>query len=251
MPEQPVTDEQRKAFEEKLKKMSPAELKEFQKQQCIFCQIINGKVPSKKIYEDDKCVALMDINPAAIGHVLLLPKEHYSIMPQIPDSEIGRLFVVAKHLSQSLLRKLKSEGTNIFVANGLVAGQKAQHFMLHIIPRKEGDEILNVPEHLVELDTRIKLAEVIGNRLNGLLNNKVKKEEKPVVKKVVTDVKPILEKKLPEIAIPVIKEEKKDKITPATKKNKTKKKFLVEDTEEEIETKKEDVGLDDIANLFR
>ena len=177
-----MTEEQRKELEEKIKNMSPEELKEFQQQQCIFCQIIGGKVPSKKVYEDDKCLAVLDVNPAAIGHVLLLPKEHYAIMPQIPDEELGYLFSIAKHISQSMLRKLKVEGTNIFVANGLAAGQKAQHFMIHIIPRKDGDGVLNLPDHLVELEKREKAGELIGNRMNELMG--IKKEKVLVQKKV-------------------------------------------------------------------
>jgi len=84
---------------EKLQKMSPEELREFQKKQCIFCQIIAGKMKGKKVYEDDVCFALLDINPAQIGHILLLPKEHYSIMPQIPEEEIKHLGIVSKKLS--------------------------------------------------------------------------------------------------------------------------------------------------------
>ena len=69
-----MSEEQRKELEEKIKNMSPEELREFQKQQCIFCQIIAGKVPAKKVYEDEHCVAVLDINPAAKGHLLLIPK---------------------------------------------------------------------------------------------------------------------------------------------------------------------------------
>ena len=81
MPQQQMTEEQVKELQEKIKNMSPEELKEFQKKQCVFCQIISGKVQSKKVYDDEKCIAILDINPANPGHVLLLPKEHYSIMP--------------------------------------------------------------------------------------------------------------------------------------------------------------------------
>jgi len=125
--------------EEELKNMSPEEIAEMQKKNCIFCHIVSGKVPSKKIYEDDKCIGILDINPASPGHILLIPKTHYVIMPQIPEEEIGYLFKVAKIMSSKLLSILKVAGTNIFVANGAVAGQKAPHFMIHIIPRNEGD----------------------------------------------------------------------------------------------------------------
>src|SRR3990170_5142515 len=97
-------NEQMKALQEKIKNMSPEELKEFQKQQCIFCQIIAGKVQSKRIYEDENVLAVLDINPANPGHVLLLTKEHYSIMPQIPLEVLEHVFLVAKKLSNALLR---------------------------------------------------------------------------------------------------------------------------------------------------
>ena len=166
MPQQQMTEEQRKELEEKIKNMSPEELKEFQKQQCIFCQIISGKIPSKKVFDDDKCIGVLDVNPAAIGHVLIIPKEHYAIMPQIPDDVIGHMFLVAKSISQIMLKNLRVEGTNIFVANGLVAGQKAQHFMIHVIPRKEGDGVLELSENLLEEEVRAKIATLVGNRLN-------------------------------------------------------------------------------------
>lgn len=153
--------EEQKAMQEKLKNMSPEELKEYQKQNCIFCHIVSGKVPSKKIYEDDKALAILDINPATKGHILLLPKEHYSIMPQIPENVIAHLFMVAKALSNSMLKSMGCKGTNIFVANGAAAGQKAQHFMLHVIPRYDDDGVsqLNVPEYQVNQSDMEKMAE--------------------------------------------------------------------------------------------
>ncbi|MFH1315905.1 MAG: HIT domain-containing protein [Candidatus Woesearchaeota archaeon] len=136
-----MTPEQVQEMQEKLSKMSPEELREFQKKNCIFCHIISGKVQSKKIYEDDKVVAILDINPANPGHILVLTKEHYSIMPQIPESTVKYLGIIAKQLSRSVLKTLKVEGTTIFIANGTAAGQRAQHFIMHIIPRAEGDKL--------------------------------------------------------------------------------------------------------------
>lgn len=117
------------------------EMADQQKQNCIFCHIVSGKVATKKVYEDDKCLAILDINPANPGHVLLLPKEHYAIMPLVPEDLIGHMFIVAKHISQAQLKALKAQGTTIMAANGMVAGQRAPHFMIHIIPRKEGDDV--------------------------------------------------------------------------------------------------------------
>ncbi len=145
MPE--MTPEQQKALQERLKNMSPEELREFYKQQCVFCQIIAGKVPARKIYEDEKLLAVLDINPAAPGHLLVMPKEHYQVMPQLPDDELQYFFMVTKQLSALLLRALQVEGTTLFIANGAAAGQRAQHFMAHVIPRLENDGVgIQVPK---------------------------------------------------------------------------------------------------------
>jgi len=111
-------------------------------QQCIFCHITQGKVASRKIYEDDKVMAVLDINPANPGHILLITKTHYFVMPQMPDDETEYVGKIAKGLSHAVIKGLKAEGTTIFVANGAVSGQRAQHFMLHIIPRMEGDKVV-------------------------------------------------------------------------------------------------------------
>ncbi|MBR9683121.1 HIT domain-containing protein [Candidatus Woesearchaeota archaeon] len=248
MPE--PTEEQRKAFEEKIKNMSPEELREFQKQQCIFCQIIDGKVPSKKVYEDSKCIAVMDINPAAVGHVLLLPKEHYSIMPQVPEKEIGYLFTVAKHLSQAMLRKLKVSGTNIFVANGPVAGQNSQHFMIHIIPRTEGDGLLEVPQHPVDKNVIEKLGEVLGKKAEEVFGVKRKVKKAPVEEEA-----PVEEPQEELVEEP--KEEKPKETEEPTEEESTPEEPAEEEKPEEPveEEKKEKDGdetdLDNIAELFK
>jgi histidine triad (HIT) family protein len=124
---------------EELKNAPQEDVESIQKKNCIFCHIVQGKVPSRKVYEDDRVLALLDINPASQGHLLLIPKEHYVILPQLPGDLVSHMFIVAKKLSLGLLRAVEAKGTNIFIANGAVAGQKAPHFMIHIIPRSEGD----------------------------------------------------------------------------------------------------------------
>jgi len=236
MPEQaPLTEEQKKELQEKIKNMSPEQLLQLQKQQCIFCQIVAGKIPSKKVYEDQFCLAVLDINPAAKGHVLILPKEHYAIMPQVPDEPLAYLFSAAKKISQVLLRGLKMSGTNIFIANGLAAGQKSQHFMIHLIPRKEGDKLLDTEEKLVDDDTRKKVKVAVENKLNQVLG----------IKREIIDVE---EKK----ATAVIPEKKKE-VTPKKEKPAPKEPIKETPKKEKAEPsrKSEDVSLDDIANLFK
>ncbi|MBI5389033.1 HIT domain-containing protein [Candidatus Woesearchaeota archaeon] len=153
---------------EQLKNMSPEEIRALQKQNCIFCHIISGRVASKKVYEDETVIAILDINPLNPGHVLLMPREHYQIMPQIPDETIERVFAIAKNLSHAVLRALQVKGTNIFVANGAAAGQRAPHFMVHIIPRKEGDnvKIFSLPKQSINpADEKL-----IYNRLKERIN---------------------------------------------------------------------------------
>ena len=179
MAEQEIDAEQLKALQEKIRQMSPDELKEFQKKQCIFCQIVAGKVQSRKVYEDDKVMAILDINPANPGHVLLLTKEHYSIMPQLPDDEVAHVFMAAKSLSNSMLRGIDAQGTNIIVANGIAAGQRAQHFTVHVIPRKDKDDVNFVlPQKTMEE----REIEAIGNKLIAALSGAAEEQEKPAIK---------------------------------------------------------------------
>lgn len=174
---QQLTDEQRKQLEEKIKKMSPEELREFQKQNCIFCQIIAGKIPARKVYDDERSIAVLDIRPATKGHILILPREHYAILPQMPEKEIAHLFSVAKHLSQAALQVLRSDGTTLFVANGPAAGQQAQHVMLHLIPRKEGDGLLPAQEKILGKDLLQKVRSVLQEPLAQALGAPSKKAE--------------------------------------------------------------------------
>ena len=199
MPEQQMSEEQMKELQEKIKNMSPKELREFQKKQCIFCHIISGKVQSKKVYEDDRCLAILDINPANPGHTLLLPKEHYSIMPQLSEDEIAHLFTIAKTISNATLRALEVEGTNIVVQNGIAAGQKAQHFMIHIIPRKEKDGVnFELPQREIPEDELEAVRKQLEKKLGAV---KEAPKEKALPKEVIK----------PKIVEAELKEEKENK----------------------------------------
>ena len=108
---------------------------------CIVCQIIGNNIPSKKIYEDELVMAVLDFNGANPGHCFVMPKSHYPIIEQVPDIEIGRLFQVSNKLSSAIFESLGAQGTSIFVANGIPAGQTIAHFIINVIPRKENDGI--------------------------------------------------------------------------------------------------------------
>ena len=108
---------------------------------CIVCQIIGNSIPSKKIYEDELVTAVLDINGANPGHCFIMPKNHYPIIEQVPDLEIGRLFNVSNKISSAIFESLGVQGTNIFATNGIPAGQTVAHFTINVIPRKENDGI--------------------------------------------------------------------------------------------------------------
>ena len=111
------------------------------KDNCIFCKIIKKEIPSKIIFEDEICMAILDINPATTAHLLLMPKEHYMLMPFVPDEVLGHMGIISKYLSDLLKQSFNPEDVTIFIANGAAAGQKSQHFMMHVIPRYPEDGI--------------------------------------------------------------------------------------------------------------
>lgn len=155
--------------------MSQSELENLQKKNCVFCHIAAGKVQAKRVYEDDECIAVLDINPASTGHMLLMPKEHYTVMFQVPEGILGRIFIIAKGLSQAGLKTFQSGGTTIFAANGVAAGQRAPHFMLHIIPRAAGDSVgLYIPSRAFPEKEAGKLADALAAALGS--KKEIKKE---------------------------------------------------------------------------
>ncbi len=152
------------------KELSDSELEELQRKNCVFCHIASGKVPAKKVYEDEKCIAVLDINPANPGHVLLMPKEHYTIMFQVPDEMLGHIFVIAKSLSQAGLKAFQTKGTTILAANGVAAGQRAPHFMLHVIPRMADDSIgIYIPSRALPENEAGQIASALAAALGGKL----------------------------------------------------------------------------------
>ena len=102
----------------------------------IFGKIIKGEVPATKVYEDDRCLAFMDINPVTKGHILLIPKEHYTWMHETPDELISYLFIKTKELMQAMINGLPCD----FVQIGVV-GNEVPHFHIHLIPRMLNEEV--------------------------------------------------------------------------------------------------------------
>ncbi len=119
-----------------------AQLEE-QKKQCVFCKLISGEMQAKKVFEDDRTAAMLDIYPARKGHVLFMPKEHYPILPYLPKEEFHHFFGLVPQLSKALKKAVVATAMNVFIASGGAAGQQSSHFLLHLLPRDEKDGFFN------------------------------------------------------------------------------------------------------------
>lgn len=106
---------------------------------CIFCKIISGEVPSYKIYEDDFCLAFLDISNDVYGHTLVVPKKHYDTMMTCDNTTLARVIETCKKVGNYYVKEKGFEGFNILNNTGKVAGQSVQHVHYHILPRKEND----------------------------------------------------------------------------------------------------------------
>lgn len=108
---------------------------------CIFCKIIKGEIPCYKVYEDDDVIAFLDINPVSLGHVLVMPKEHFVNFEDVSEKALIATIKVVKLLGQNLKDKLGIVGYNVYENNDPVSGQIIPHLHFHIIPRHEGDQL--------------------------------------------------------------------------------------------------------------
>lgn len=108
---------------------------------CIFCKIAKGEIPSATIYEDEKFRVILDLGPASKGHALILPKEHYADIYEIPEDLAGEAYQLAARLAKKMTEALKCDGFNIVQNNKETAGQTVFHFHMHLIPRYEKDQV--------------------------------------------------------------------------------------------------------------
>ena len=107
---------------------------------CIFCKLANGQIPTNSIYEDDDFNVILDASPATKGHALILPKERYANIFEIDEEILGKAAKLAKKIMIKEKDNLKCDGYNLLQNNGEVAGQTVFHFHMHLIPRYESDE---------------------------------------------------------------------------------------------------------------
>ncbi|MCR5587662.1 MAG: HIT family protein [Lachnospiraceae bacterium] len=109
--------------------------------ECIFCKIVKGEIPSNKIYEDDDFMVMLDIAPASKGHAVILPKYHAENIFTLPDEYLEKVLKVARKCSAAMMEVLKCDGVNVLQNNGEAAGQTVFHYHMHLIPRFNGDNV--------------------------------------------------------------------------------------------------------------
>ena len=129
---------------------------------CIFCKIANGDIPSRTIYENDLFRVILDNGPATDGHALVLPKDHYANLFEIPADTAAEAMKTAQTVAAMLKEKLHADGLNLVQNNGETAGQTVHHFHMHIIPRYKGDgqNILWKPGHPSDQELDAVLARI-------------------------------------------------------------------------------------------
>ena len=131
---------------------------------CIFCKIANGEIPSRTIYENEKFRVILDNGPATEGHALVLPKEHFANLFEIPADWAADAMKTAQAAAVLLKDKLGADGLNLVQNNGETAGQTVHHFHMHIIPRYKGDgqNILWKPGHPADTELDRICEKIVG-----------------------------------------------------------------------------------------
>lgn len=134
--------------------------------ECIFCSIVDSKIPAYPLSETARTLTILDAFPNAPGHALVLSKEHYPLMHDVPDNVLAEMVIEAKKIAGVLSKFEEAQGYNILINNGRVAGQVVDHCHIHVVPRREGDRILpqktgTKPESSYFVETQKKIREAL------------------------------------------------------------------------------------------
>ena len=137
---------------------------------CLFCKIISGEIPSKKVYEDEHVFAFLDINPRNPGHTLVIPKKHYVTLLEMPEKEVGKLFEGVRFVADAVKKGSNADGLSVVQSNGKAAGQVVTHVHVHLIPRfmSEG------PVSLEGVMSVKKMPEEVLDKLVTTIKGKIK-----------------------------------------------------------------------------
>lgn len=180
--------EQAEEWKEKIESMNSEELEKLvnQKQgkkQCLFCQISKGLVETKKIYEDDRVMAFLDIMPAKLGQVIIIPRNHHQFLFQMPDDLKEHIFDIASLLEEIVVNVTKSNGVNIIINQGETAGQTVPHFAVNLVPRTDNDGLnFSWPRNPVDKEELEGFAKEMSERIKKDLEVKEKESAKLEVK---------------------------------------------------------------------
>ena len=109
------------------------------KDDCIFCKIANGGIPTNTVYEDEHYRAILDLSPATKGHTLILPKDHFEDLFDADEDTVRGIMKMAQKIGCGMMKSLNCDGINVVQNNGAAAGQTVKHLHVHLIPRYEGD----------------------------------------------------------------------------------------------------------------
>lgn len=126
------------------------------KDDCIFCKLANGIIPTNSIYEDHDFKVILDASPAAKGHALILPKEHFDNLYETDDAVAEKILPLAKKIAKQMKEKLHCDGVNVLQNNEVAAGQTVFHLHVHLIPRTTGDDAILEWNHLELSDEEMK-----------------------------------------------------------------------------------------------
>lgn len=110
---------------------------------CIFCKIVNGRIPAVKVYEDDFIIAFLDIGPISDGHTLVIPKQHCETLSECPPELLSQMALRLGKIAKAVKAAVNSDGYNLLCNTGAAAGQLVNHLHFHIIPRNSGDAVFN------------------------------------------------------------------------------------------------------------
>ena len=133
---------------------------------CIFCKILNGDIPSNKVFENDNFIAILDAFPANEGHTLVIPKKHFANIFEIDEDTLKEGYVIAKNIAEAIKKAFNISDINILQNNGELAGQTVNHFHIHVIPRVKDDNVV-IKSSPVNIDSD-KIKNIVDNIKSNL-----------------------------------------------------------------------------------
>ncbi len=161
---------------------------------CLFCNIVSGKVPSLKLFEDDLFLAILDIKPGNPGHFIVFPKKHIPFLTEMEPKQRGVLFNIATEIGKRMVSMVEAEGFNIVYSAGTVAGQITPHMLVHVIPRFKDDKV-DIKWEPVQVSE--EMYKKLISAFSGTEEKKEEKKEEPPEEKNEFDELPQIKRRSP------------------------------------------------------